>query len=130
MFIDMANAQSAVKMVARHTSALLCSIVVLVGIAASEELHPGIVGDPDAKTNGPPWTAIGHVNVAGYRTTLRCSGVLVKPNLVLTAAHCLIDPWKKTAFSLDRIHFLQYVDGARWIGQSRAKCLHFLPGQQ
>ncbi len=35
------------------------------------------------------YPAIGRVNRAGYRTRSMCSGTLVAPALVLTAAHCL-----------------------------------------
>jgi V8-like Glu-specific endopeptidase len=119
------NAQSFAEIAAKHTAALLCGVTALAGIAASEGFSTGDIKE----NNGPPWSAIGHVNVAGYRTALKCSGVLVKPNVVVTAAHCLIDPWKKAAFSVDRIHFLQHVEGATWLAHSRAKCLHFLPGR-
>lgn len=36
------------------------------------------------------WQAVGRVNVAGHRTRAMCTGSLVAPNVVLTAAHCLI----------------------------------------
>ena len=37
----------------------------------------------------PAWLAVGRVNVAGYRVFAACSGVLIAPDLVLTAAHCV-----------------------------------------
>ncbi|MDW3225582.1 MAG: serine protease [Paracoccaceae bacterium] len=35
------------------------------------------------------WKAIGLVNMAGFRDKSSCTGTLVAPDLVLTAAHCL-----------------------------------------
>lgn len=35
------------------------------------------------------WQAVGRVNGAGFRNTSGCSGTLVAPDLVLTAAHCV-----------------------------------------
>lgn len=53
---------------------------------------PGIQGDDDRRriaSTDWPWTAIGRVNrtTGGY-----CTGALVAPDRVLTAAHCLWDP--------------------------------------
>ena len=35
-----------------------------------------------------------------------------RPEIVLTAAHCVMDPWHKTPFPLHDIHFLAGVRGA------------------
>ena len=35
------------------------------------------------------WYAVGAVNAAGFKTKASCSGALVAPDLVLTAAHCV-----------------------------------------
>lgn len=37
----------------------------------------------------PAWQAVGRVNAAGYRTREMCTGTLIAPDTVLTAAHCL-----------------------------------------
>ena len=36
------------------------------------------------------WEAVGRVNAGGHRRRAMCSGVLVAPDRVLTAAHCLL----------------------------------------
>jgi protease YdgD len=74
-----------------------------------------------------PWAAIGQVNVAGHRYVQRCTGSLIASNLVITAAHCVMDPWRRKPFPLHQIHFLAGVRGAGWLGHSTAKCLHFPP---
>jgi len=114
---------------------LLVGIVVICASrpASSQDWHPGIIGEDDRvrlDEQGPPWDAVGQVNVAGYRLGLLCTGTLVAPNLVLTAAHCVINPVSQKPFSLNSIHFLAGVRGGENKGHATAQCLHFLTNYQ
>jgi V8-like Glu-specific endopeptidase len=53
------------------------------------------------------FAAVGAVNFAGFKTTASCSGALVAPDLVLTAAHCVQGPEQPAPFPGSR----QFVAG-------------------
>ena len=111
----------------RHLIIVISSLVG-VGLAASQELQPGIIGDDNRVAIGsdaPPWNSIGHVNIDSYSRVIKCSGILVAPNVVMTAAHCVIDARTHSAFPAHRIHFLQNVHGSRIARHAKAECLRF-----
>ena len=92
---------------------------------------PGIIGNDDRvllEERGPPWDAVGQVNIGGYRTSGQCTGTLVRPNLVITAAHCVVNSATGRAFPLNDIHFLAAVRSSENKGHSTAACLRFPEG--
>ena len=112
-------------------SLLCCSI--MGWSATGQNLWPGMIGSDDrvrVNERGSPWDAIGQVNISGYRMLGACTGTLVAPDRVVTAAHCVMDRWKKVPHPLHHIHFLAGVRGGEHKGHATAKCLHFVEGDR
>jgi protease YdgD len=102
--------------------------------AQGADQRPGIIGNDDrvrVVDDIPAWQAIGQVNVAGYRRKQQCTGTLIAPDRVVTAAHCLRKERERSAFPPNDIHFVAGVRGPQHKGHSTAKCVLFpleLPG--
>lgn len=72
-----------------HLSRLIsaaCLLVVFPMSATAADL-PGL--EPLGAEARSSWTSIGHLQGPGFRLSRGCSGTLVAPTLVVTAAHCL-----------------------------------------
>lgn len=65
-----------------------------------------------------PWSALGRVNAAG---TSYCSGTLVGPALVLTAAHCVFDFRNHRWWPVDDVSFVAGYLRGKWVATARAK---------
>jgi protease YdgD len=105
-------------------------LALLASPASGDSLRPGIIGTDDRvilAEEGPPWDAIGHVNIGGFRTSGQCTGTLIATDLVVTAAHCVVDP-AGLAFPAKNVHFLAAVRRDLNKGHSTARCLRFIDG--
>lgn len=103
---------------------------MLAATGLGHQVDANIIGKDDrvrVEQGGAPWDAIGQVNVGGYRRREECTGTLVAPDIVITAAHCVVDPWKATPVPLHEIHFLAGVHPGGYLAHATAKCLHFFP---
>ena len=78
----------------RTVGAFCVTLFVTTASAFAEDSQIGILGDDDRRMieeRGTPWSAIGQINVTGYRRITWCTGSLVATNLVVTAAHCIMN---------------------------------------
>ena len=87
-------------------AAILFASGVLVSGSGAAELLPG-VGTLDRRlavdVRLPPWNAIAKVQT---NTATRCSGALVGPDTVITAAHCLYNRRTHTLLQPGSLHVL------------------------
>jgi protease YdgD len=91
--------------------------------APPKPYRSGILGSEDRRVamapDHPPWTAIGRVNVVfgpGHRG--HCTGTLIAPRLVVTAAHCLFDTRLNAYTQAKSVHFVVGQALDKYIGHS------------
>ncbi|WP_305989418.1 serine protease [Roseibium sp. MMSF_3544] len=77
-----------------------------------------------------PWQSIGRVNRAGFRTITMCTGTLISPKLVLTAAHCLVSKKTGSLLPADEVLFIAGVRRDEFAARLEAECLLTIDGYQ
>ena len=81
-----------------------------------------------SKEQAKPWRAVGRVNIAGTRRRNLCSGALIEPDLVLTAAHCVVNPRTGKPYPLSEVHFVAGWHTGTKTGHRKAKAMAIHPG--
>lgn len=94
---------------------------LLPGIGAHD---PRVRLDPDAI----PWRAVGKVQATSLNVRQICTGTLVGPSAVLTAAHCVFNRLTQHNFPPGSLHFLIGYNGSRYAGHAIGVKLETGPG--
>ncbi|WP_246789464.1 trypsin-like serine peptidase [Acetobacter nitrogenifigens] len=114
----------------RYLAAFLMGMMLAVSPhpAHAAPALPG-VGASDARSivnpDTPPWSALGRVQTA---LGGRCTGFLIAPNVVETAAHCLYLPKTGRYIQPGDVHFLRAYSRGRYAAHARVGRFLVPPG--
>ena len=104
------------------------ALIVTSGLLSANPLPKGIKGiDHRIRVNGTsaPWQAIGRLHLSGRGF---CTGVLVKPGMVLTAAHCVWNRHTGKTLPPDALYFVAGYHKERFIASSVIRKVHLASG--
>lgn len=94
--------------------ALLCALFAPSASAQSQGINALPALPLEARAD---WEAIGRLNTKGYNRRGMCSGTLIAPDLVLTAAHCVMGV-AGAAVRAEDLHFVAGWFGGDYAGAS------------
>jgi protease YdgD len=123
----------------KSTAAFLLLIGLMTALPVTEGaatdlppiLLPGIgAHDPRQRIdpNTAPWRAIGKVEANSGNLHMSCTGSLVGPATVLTAAHCVFNPKTGRNYPPESLHFLIGYQSGNYAGHAVARAIVTGPG--
>ncbi len=97
-------------------AAVLALVALVAGAlhAAAGDVERRVRVDPDAV----PWRAVGKLQAVSENLRDLCTGALVGPALVLSAAQCLFNPHTRRFFPPGAVHFLIGYASGRYAGHA------------
>lgn len=127
--------------------AALVAVALVVLAVSPSRLKAGENASPDAGIPAPllpglgahdprgrldpdkvPWRGVGKLQAVALNFRVLCTGTLVGPSTVLTAAHCVYNPRTRRNFPPGSLHFLIGYDGRRYAGHAIGTKLDTGPG--
>lgn len=101
-------------MIVRFLLGVLASLTMCLSASAEQVPLRKLLTADEAKA----WQAVGRINMKGAGF---CTGALIAPNLVLTAAHCMYHPVTGVMLKPTEIEFLAGLRSGRAVAQRRAR---------
>ncbi len=112
---------------------LLSTLLTAALIAALPVSGPAAALDLDRRrmlnaAESVPWRAVGRINTATAMGQSMCTGTLIAEDLVLTAAHCVIDRFSRRPYRPETVTFLAGWRLGQKVAESKAKAIAVHPG--
>ena len=99
----------------------------MAGAQLARDSLPGIVGQDDRVALDPtawPWHALGRINQG---TGAHCTGTLVAPDAVLTAAHCVFHGRTQRRLQPRELHFVAGYRRGDYVAHARGRAVVVAP---